>query len=80
MTHVLGNTKVATTNSSPTWKRTVRKEANITCIATPLKTLKRSGAKFFDSELPRKKKQVSQDVQETTIELAGDENQSHQEP
>ena len=80
MTHVPGNTKVATTNSSPTWKRIVRKEANITYIATPLKTLKCSGAEFFDSKLPRKKKQVSQDVQETTIELVRDENQSHQEP
>ena len=62
VTHVLGNTKVATANSSPTWKRIARKKASTTQIATPLKTLKCSGVEFFESELPRKKIQVSQDV------------------
>ena len=78
--HVLGKTQVAAASSNPTWKRLVRKEASTTRIATPLKSLKRSGAEFFESELPRKKIQVSQDAQDTTIEVAGAENQSCQEP
>uniref|UniRef100_A0A7N2LGL3 Uncharacterized protein n=1 Tax=Quercus lobata TaxID=97700 RepID=A0A7N2LGL3_QUELO len=80
VTHMLGNTQVTTASSSSMWKRIVRKEASTTRIATPLKTLKCSGAEFFESKLPRKKIQVSQDAQETTIELAGTENQSRQEP
>ena len=48
VTHVLGKTQVATASSSPTWKRIVRKEASTTHIATPLKSMKCSGAKFFD--------------------------------
>ena len=80
VTHMLGKTQVAAASSSPTWKRLVRKEASTTRIATPLKSLKRSGAEFFESELPRKKIQVSQDAQDTTIEVAGAENQSRQEP
>nr|POE94984.1 hypothetical protein CFP56_51138 [Quercus suber] len=55
VTHVQGNTLGATPSSSPTWKRIVRKEASTTRIATPLKTLKHSGAEVFESELPRKK-------------------------
>ena len=78
--HVLGKTQAAAASSNPTWKRLVRKEASTTRIATPLKSLKRSGAEFFESELPRKKIQVSQDAQDTTIEVAGAENQSRQEP
>ena len=51
-----------------------------TCSASPLKSLKRSGADFFEPELPRKKFQVSQDVQNKTFEVAGAGNQSYQEP
>ena len=76
VTHVLGKTQVAMASSSPTCKRIVRKEASTTRIATPLKSLKHSGAEFFESKLPRKKVQVSQDAQETTIEVAGAKNQS----
>nr|XP_023897166.1 uncharacterized protein LOC112009054 [Quercus suber] len=79
-TLVLGETKEAMASSFPTWKRIVRKETGIIRIATPLRTLKRSSAELVEAELPRKKKQVSQDVQKTTSELARAGNQSRQEP
>ena len=79
VTHVLGKTQVPA-SSSPTWKRIERKEASTTRITIPLKSLKRLGAKFLESELPRKKIQVSRDDQEPTIEVARAENQSRQEP
>ena len=66
-------------NSNSTWKRIVRKEVNTISIVPPLTALKRSGAKLFDVELPRKKKQVSQDDQNTKIELAVADNQQRQE-
>ena len=80
VTHVLGKTQVATASSSPTWKRLVRKEASTICSATPLKSLKRSGADFFGPELPRKKIQVSYDAQNKTFEVVEAGNQSRQEP
>ena len=79
VTHVLGKTQVPMASSNPTWKRIERKEASTTRVAIPLKSLKRSGAKFLESE-PRKKIQVSRDDQEPTIEVARAENQSRQEP
>ena len=79
VTHVLGKTQVPMASSNPTWKRIERKEASTTRVAIPLKSLKRSGAEFLESE-PRKKIQVSRDDQEPTIEVAGAENQSRQEP
>ena len=36
-----------------------------------LKSLKRPGTELLNFELPKKKKQVSHDDQDTTIELAG---------
>ena len=80
VTHMLGKTQVAAASSSPTWKRLVRKEARTIYSASPLKSLKRSSADFFESELPRKKFQVSQDAQNKTFEVAGAGNQSRQEP
>ena len=80
VTHVLGKTQMPLASSSPTWKRIERKEASAIRIASPLKSLKRSGAEFLESELPRKKIQVSRDDQEPTIEVARAENQSRQEP
>ena len=79
MTHMLGKTQVPMASSNPTWKRIERKEASTTHVAIPLKSLKRSGAEFLESE-PRKKIQVSRDDQEPTIEVARAENQSRQEP
>lgn len=80
VTHVLGKTQMPLASSSPTWKRIERKEASTTRVASPLKSLKRVGDEFLESELPRKKIQVSRDDQGPTIEVARAENQSRQEP
>ena len=77
--HVIGkkkrksqeNTHGEAANTNSTWKRIVRKETKILPVVPPLKTLKRTCTTLFDSELPKKKKQVSHDDQDNTIELAG---------
>ena len=53
----------------------VRKEVKTISIVSPLIALKCSDAKLFDAELPKKKKQVSQDDQNTNIELVMANNQ-----
>ena len=77
MTHVPGKSQVAEANSNSTWKRIVRKEVNTISIVPPLTALKRSGAELFNAELSKKKKQVSQDDQNTKIELAVADNEHH---
>ena len=59
VTHIPGKIQAAVANSNSTWKRIGRKEVNTISITPPLTPQKRSGAEFFDAELPRKKKQVS---------------------
>ena len=49
----------------------MRKETKILPVVPPVKTLKCTGTTLFDSELPKKKKQVSHDDRDNTIELAG---------
>ena len=80
VTHVLGKTQRPLASSSPTWKRIERKEVSITRVASPLKSLKRVGDELLESELPRKKFQVSRDDQVPTIEVARAKNQARQEP
>ena len=75
VTHVPGKSQVVAANSNSTWKRIVRKEVKTISIVSPLTALKCSGAKLFDAELPKKKKQVSQDDQNTNIELVMANNQ-----
>ena len=80
VTHVLGKTQRPLASSSPTWKRIERKEVSITRVASPLQSLKRVGDELLESELPRKKFQVSRDDQVPTIEVARAKNQPRQEP
>ena len=54
-----------------TWKRIVRKETNSLAVVPPLKALKRPGTDLLNFELPKKKKQVSHDDQDTKTKLAG---------
>ena len=54
-----------------TWKRIVRKETNSLAVVPPLKALKCPGTDLLNFELPKKKKQISHDDQDTKIELAG---------
>uniref|UniRef100_A0A7N2R4N7 CCHC-type domain-containing protein n=1 Tax=Quercus lobata TaxID=97700 RepID=A0A7N2R4N7_QUELO len=65
-------------NVNSTWKRIVQKETNSLAVVPPLKSLKRTGTELLNSELPKKKKQVSHDDQDTTIELAGSDIQPYQ--
>ena len=65
------NTSGVAVNANSMWKRMVRKEANSLAVVPPLKSLKCQGTELLNFELPKKKKQVSHDDQDTTIELAG---------
>ena len=76
--HVPEKSQAAATNPTSTWKRIVRKEVNTISLTPPLTAQKRSRVEVFDAELPRKKKQVSQDDQNKKIELAVADNQHRQ--
>uniref|UniRef100_A0A7N2LME0 CCHC-type domain-containing protein n=1 Tax=Quercus lobata TaxID=97700 RepID=A0A7N2LME0_QUELO len=76
--HVPEKSQAAAANLTSTWKRIVRKEVNTISLTPPLTAQKRSRAEVFDAELPRKKKQVSQDDQNKKIELAVADNQHRQ--
>ena len=56
--------------AAATGKRIVRKESNGLAVVPPLKALKRPGTELLNLELPKKKKQVSHDDQDTTTKLA----------
>ena len=58
-------------NAVSTWKRIVRKETNSLAVVPPLKALKRLGTDLLNFELPKKKKQISHNDQDTKTELAG---------
>ena len=61
--------------AAATWKRFVRKDSTDLVVIPPLKALKRPGTELFNLELPKKKKQVSHDDQDTTTKLAGSDFQ-----
>nr|POF24853.1 hypothetical protein CFP56_26242 [Quercus suber] len=69
------NTPGVAINANSMRKRMVQKETNSLAVVPPLKSLKRTGTKLLNFELPKKKKQVFDDDQDTTIELAGSDIQ-----
>ena len=52
------------------WKRIIQAKNNEARVVPPLITLKHMGTEIFDSKLPKKKKQVSHDNEDTLIQLA----------
>lgn len=72
------NTQGVAAYHSSTWKRIIRPKNNEARVVPPLITLKHAGTEIFYSELPKKKKQVSHDNQDTPIQLATVDIQLHQ--
>ena len=64
------NTQGVAAYPSFAWKRIIQAKNNEARVVPPLITLKHMGTKIFDSKLPKKKKQVSHDNQDTLIQLA----------
>ena len=64
------NTQGVAAYPSFAWKRIIQAKNNEARVVPHLITLKHTSTEIFDSELPKKKKQVSHDNQDTLIQLA----------